>query len=145
MEQVRKFSLSAVFLGTGIFLAYASQLIDIKGADYIVSPRAVPLGLSSIMTVLAVWSLILDIRKRPKPGAGLDFGAMRSIAGFLAIVLAYVLLMGTVDFHVLTFLFLIVSFYYFGVRSLVPALGVAACLVAAEFLIFQLGFQVFFP
>ena len=145
MERIRKASLSALFVAIAVFLLFASLQIELKGADYVVSPRAVPFGLSLIMTVLAIWVLALDWTRGDTPKSRLTLRGVGAMGGFLAIVLGYVLLMGVVNFHLLTFLFLVVSFYFFGVRSPVRILGTAAGLVAAEYLIFAYGFLVVFP
>lgn len=143
--KLRRTSLSALFLVIGSFLLYSSLSIDMKGADFAVSPRAVPFGLSLIMTAIAVWSLVLDVVKTRGARGALDLHAIRLILGFLAVVFAYVFLIGIVNFHVLTFFFLIAAFFYLGARSPGWAVGGAASLVAAEFLIFQYGFKVSFP
>ncbi len=145
MERIRKTSLSVVFVVVAVFLIYASLQIELKGADYVVSPRAVPLGLSLTMAVLAAWILALDWLRGEPRGKRLTLRGVGAMAGFLAIVLGYVLMMGVVNFHVLTFLFLVVAFYFFGVRSPVRMLGTAGGLVAAEYLIFEYGFLVVFP
>lgn len=145
LGKLRKISLSALFLVTGAFLLYSSLSIDMKGADFVVSPRVVPFGLSLIMTMIAVWSLVLDIVKTRVSQSPIDIQVIKSLLGFLTIVFAYVFLIRSVNFHVLTFFFLIAAFYYLGARSPVWVVGGAASLVAAEFLIFQYGFKVSFP
>jgi hypothetical protein len=145
MEQIRKIPLSALFIGLGVFLIYASLQISVRDAHPLVSPRAVPITLSSIMTILAVAILIGDLRKGEGPARRLDLGAIKAIAGFLVLVLVYVLLLGTINFHALTLVFLVAAFFYFGIRSPLWAGVAAGCLVAAEFLVFQLGFKVMFP
>ena len=137
--------MNLLFVGTAAFLVYASLLIETKEAEFAVSPRMIPLCLSSMMVVLGASVLIADLLKKPAMKSQLSFQTAKSLAGFLTIVFAYVLLMGVINFHVLTFCFLIVSFYFFGLRSPVRVVCTALCLVAVELLVFQYGFNVVYP
>ncbi len=141
---LRRVSLSLLFVAISVFLLLSSLAIDTKGAAFAVSPRFVPFGLSIVMMGLALRALFQDFRSPDGP-AGLDGPAWRSILGFGAVVAGYLALMGTVNFHLLTFGFLMAAFFYLGVRSLPRMALVAASLVASEYLIFEYAFHVRFP
>jgi hypothetical protein len=141
---LRRISLSLLLAGLSVFIIIAAMGIDTKGRDFAVSPRFVPLALAGVMLCLALKGLVQDLQEAAAETA-LDFAAAKSIAGFTLIVLAYILLMGTVNFHLLTFGFLGISFLYLGIRSVFGVLLSAGCLVAAEFLVFEYAFRVKFP
>lgn len=124
-----------------LFVFFSAMQIDLKGSHFISSPRILPVLLSLTMFILSIANLIVERNK----SAQITLDNKWFFAGFIILTLVYVALMEYIDFHLLTFLYLVLSFLYFRAGTLLRNIVVAAIFVLASYLIFEKVFRIIFP
>ncbi|MEQ3552632.1 tripartite tricarboxylate transporter TctB family protein [Pseudonocardia nematodicida] len=121
-----------------LFSLDVSELNDDPGPHIVPGLAAAGLGMSGLAMVV-----------RPGPSGVSRAGTQRHLtAGFLAVVVGYVGLLGVVGYYIATPAFIITAFWLFSTRTervVLPAVITAALVTVAVGLIFNAGLGVVLP
>jgi hypothetical protein len=133
------FGLIFLVLSVGLFW----QSYKIAGFSALSSPGAFPMAASGVMTIAAAVVVIGNLRR----GGGVDPEAILPMPVFLfmALLLAYALLLAPLGFLPASYLFLLLGTQLLGRGSLLRTALLSAATLAVIYVVFRIVFQVVLP
>ena len=134
--------LACIALGVAVFIA-AGSLQTVKLG---IGPAGMPRFVAVLLMVLGLVQTVTAVSTGVKaPEFSVDKKAASLFAAAVAMSVAYVLLVETIGFLILTPLLLIGLMVLFGERNLVKMLIIAAVTTACIWLLFTKVFMIFLP
>ena len=134
--------LACIALGVAVFIA-AGSLQQVKLG---IGPAGMPRFVAVLLMVLGLAQTVMAVSTGVKPPElKMDKKAASLFAAAVAMSVAYVLLVETIGFLILTPLLLIGLMVLFGERNLVKMLIIAAVTTACIWLLFTKVFMIFLP